>query len=124
MAICEYCGDRYDAFRASQRFCGSKCRKNNQKNGQTKSLRYRDGITKYQPKPKPVLITNTEQKKIDQEVFLKTALTYESRCYKPGYPEFDKIASTVTKLDKIPKERYHFHRFHRDGQYHFVKEEG
>lgn len=124
MATCSHCGKEYDALRKNQRFCGDKCRKRNNKPGNTKSLRYSDNVEKWTPRPQPVLITDAEQKKIDHEVFAKSYVKLEYRLIQPGHPDFDKIAATLTPLDKIPKERYHFHRFHRDGCYHFMKEEG
>ena len=54
---------------------------------------------------KTVLITDAEQKKIDQACFIKTALTYESKCYKPGDPEWDAIVKTITPLPKYYKEK-------------------
>ena len=48
-------------------------------------------------------MTDAEQREIDKAVFIKTALTYESKCYKPGDTEWDELVKTITPLDRIPK---------------------
>ena len=51
-------------------------------------------------------MTDAEQREIDKAVFIKTAVTYESKCYKPGDPEWDELVKTITPIDRIPKHRY------------------
>lgn len=124
--LCAQCGKEFKPICSANCYCSNACRKlarEAQYREHTKSIGYHHK-TKYNSKKREVLVTDAEQRKIDNDLFVKSAMNYESKRYKPGDPEWEKIVKTITPLDRIPKERYHFHRFHRDGCYHFVKEEG
>lgn len=108
MLLCAICGKEFKPLSSNNCYCSMACRK------KARDAQYRSMTStslghhkkdKWKSK-KTVLITDAEQKKIDQACFIKTALTYESKCYKPGDPGFDEIVKTITPLDRIPKHRY------------------
>lgn len=89
-------------------YCSSVCRHKkqwqNQKIAQYKE--YKSANIKpepYQPKVKQVLITDEEQKKIDHECFMKTAVTFDKKIYKKNSKEWKEIVKTLTPLNKIKK---------------------
>lgn len=108
MLQCAICGKEFKPLSSSSCYCGAVCRK------KARDAQYRKMNTtslghhkkdKWKGK-KQVLITDAEQRKIDHDCFMKTAMTYESKCYKPGDPEWEKLCASITPLDRIPKCRY------------------
>lgn len=108
MAICEHCGKEFKRLHNAQRFCSPHCRNKSTWRARQSEDQLSANIKpeKYQVKKRPVLVTDAEQKKIDQEVFLKSAVTFEpAKVYRPGDPEFEQIARTVTPIEKIPTKK-------------------
>ena len=109
--VCVICGKEFEAMHSRMRYCTPSCRykaqwrqRKTDKAAVNKSANIKP--TKYSPKPKPVFITDEEQRAIDKALFIKTAVHFDSKCYKPGDPEWEKLCQSITPLDKIPKHRY------------------
>lgn len=109
--VCEICGREFEALHSRMKYCTPACRYKAQWQNRKES-KAQDSKSpyirpeKYKPKARVILITDEEQRKIDHKCFLKTAVHFESKHYKPGDPEWEKICSTITPLDKIPRTRY------------------
>lgn len=108
MAICEYCGKQYEQIHMKMKYCSSKCRHATQWRSRQAEANKSANIKpeKYSRKERQVIITDAEQREIDKAVFIKTAVTYEQpKVYRPGDPEFEQIARTVTPIEKIPTKK-------------------
>jgi len=108
MLICAICGKKFKPYSSNQCHCSIDCRqkaRQAQYRSMTSTSLGHHKKTKWAGK-KEALMTDAEQREIDKAVFIKTALTYESKCYKPGDPEWDELVKTITPLDRIPKHRY------------------
>lgn len=108
MAICEYCEKDYEQLHGAQRFCSPHCRY--ACNWQSKKAAENESANikpeKYVRKERQVIMTDAEQREIDKAVFIKTAVTYEQpKVYRPGDPEFEEIARTITPIEKIPTKK-------------------
>lgn len=113
MAICVNCGKEFEPMHGRMRFCNKTCRHATQWRQRQAEAQKSANIKpkKYQRKERKILVTDAEQKRIDQDIFEKTAVTFEQpKIYRPGDPEFDKIAATVTHIKDIPKNHSHYHK--------------
>lgn len=105
LSTCQICGSEFTKKVHNQKYCSHDCI--------NKAKRPRK--SKLRPEKVSGIITNEEQKKIDQSIFEKTAVKFEPpKIYRPGDKDFATIAKSVTPINKIPKERFHFHKFERN----------
>ena len=102
---CPYCGSKP---RPGRTYCNSGC-----------SNRYRAQqhfprgtgprkVETWQPAPKKYKspISDKEQMRINREIDSKHDAPLHYRHYKPGTPEFEKVAAQCTPPDRIPVESY------------------
>ena len=109
MATCEYCEKDFEQLHGAQRFCSPHCRNKSTWRARQSEDQLSANIKpeKYTRKERAVIITDAEQREIDKAVFIKTAVTYEQpNVYRPGDPEFEQIARTVTPIEKIPTKKF------------------
>lgn len=113
--VCQNCGKEFTPMHGRMKFCSKHCRHATQWRVRQAAMQKTANIKPepYQRKQREVFITDEEQRKLDHEVFIKSALHYETKIYKPGTPEFDAVAKTVTPIDRVPKYRHHEHRYNR-----------
>lgn len=106
---CVYCGDNYQPIKHDQKCCCKDCRDNYQRLGRKgKTTSYTINRVSEQ---RTRIMTDEEQAQIDKEVFIRTAVHFDTpRTYKPGDPEWNNIVATITPIENIPKERFHYHR--------------
>lgn len=74
-----------------------KCREDEQQ----MSYGARAEVTKYKRKKRPVLETEAQQREIREAIAAKQKLTFESKRYRPGDPDFEKIAAQCTPPSRI-----------------------
>jgi|GEM_PF-6338161 len=58
-------------------------------------------VSNWKPKRTKRILTDAEQLKINKAVDNKLRITFESRQYTPGTPEFEAIAKTLTPIELI-----------------------
>ncbi len=105
---CQNCGKEFTPMHGRMKFCSKRCRHATQWRARQAEAQKSANIKpeKYLRKERQVIITDAEQREIDKEVFIKTAVTYEQpETYRPGDPEFEQIARTVTPIEKIPTQK-------------------
>lgn len=113
--ICQHCEKEFEPMHGRMKFCSHHCRYASRweaqriaKAAENKSANIKP--TKWEGRDKTTFITDAEQRRPDKEIFLKTAVRLESRCYKPGDPEWDALVKSVTPIEKVPAKRHHYHR--------------
>lgn len=101
---CAWCGTSFKPLHGKQRYCKQSCARE-----MDKSRRKRKNIASvkidvqpYNYKPRPVIETDEEQRKIREALAEKWAIRpSEVKHYKPGDPEFDQIAQQILCVRQI-----------------------
>lgn len=99
---CDYCGSEYDKWHKSQKYCSDTCRIKAYKR-QAGNIKSEFGeIVPYQPKPRKVVETDAEQRKIREALAKKWEnKPSEVKHYRPCDPEFDRIAQQILNVHQI-----------------------
>ena len=117
MRPCKYCGKLLPYSR--KKFCTNDCRTDFYRMKENR-VQYRETdeakriklqgpvkLEPWQPKRKYVSpISDKEQMRINREIDSKHDAPLHYRHYKPGTPEFEKVAAQCTPPDRIPVESY------------------
>ena len=102
--FCQWCGKRLPVGRKA--YCDNKCQGNGYRRDVCKTGNGPVPPVQYVRKPRPIIITDAEQREIDRAIAAKHSLELSTRCLKPGDPEFDAVAAQCTPPERIPNRYY------------------
>ncbi len=100
---CQWCGRRLPAGRKT--YCNSVCQGNGYRRDACKTGSGPVPPTPYKPRPKKIILSDAQQREIDQAVAESHKMELSSRVLRPGDPDFDALAKQCTPPHLIPNHR-------------------